>query len=205
MMRRLIQMHCIGNYEGYYYKNIVNDDIEYEPPKGIDDPRINRLHSLIVTLYIYLNQFRNNDSKFLTILKTSSVPTTSSRIIQSSSVQDKKSKLITNISEYLTQYNKIIKEWNPEKILDWLLEYLLTKLDSIYNANFPKIKEFYTWFINYMLNTEKTFTKVDIEKRNNKEFNGDDDFDFDEDGEVDDPYEDIDYEFDEDADFEASD
>jgi len=195
----------IGNYEGYYYKNIVNDDIEYEPPKGIDDPRINRLHSLIVTLYIYLNQFRNNDSKFLTILKTSSVPTTSSKIIQSSSSQDRKSKLITNISEYLTQYNKIIKEWNPEKILDWLLEYLLTKLDSIYNANFPKIKEFYTWFINYMLNTEKTFTKVDIEKRNNKEFNGDDDFDFDEDGEVDDPYEDIDYEFDEDADFEASD
>jgi hypothetical protein len=196
----------IGRHEGKLYKDVVNDNITYEPPKGVDDPRINKLHSYIVTLYIYLNQFKNNDPKFVMINKTSSVPSSSSGndFIKSSSDR-KKTKLITNISEYLNQYDKVIKEWNPEQILDWLLEYLINKLDSLYNSDYPKIREFYTWFVNYLLNTERTFTKVDIEKRNNKEFNGDDDFDFDEDNEVDDPFDEIDYEFDEDAEFETSD
>lgn len=195
----------IGRYEGKLYKDIVNDDIEHIPANGINDPRINKLHSFILILYIFLNQFKNNDPKFLFLNKTSSGVTSSSAGIIQSSSNKKSVKLVTKVSEYLDEYNKIAKIWNPEKILDWLLEYLITKLDKLYNTNYPKIKEFYSWFINYLLNTERTFTKVDKEKRNNKEFNGDDDFDFDEDNEIDDPFDGIDCDFDEDAEFEKSD
>jgi hypothetical protein len=203
MLRENINFNLIkyiGKYEGNLYKDIVNDNIINKQAKGIDDPRILKLHSYIIILYIYLNQFKNNDPKFLFINK--SVPKTSSGINVSTSSKPK-TKLKTNLSEYTKQYDKIIKEWNSEHILDWLLEYLITKLYQIYDADYPKIKEFYSWFINYLLNTEKMFTKADIEKRHNKEFKGDDDFDFDDNNEMENPYEDLDY--DENEDFEADD
>lgn len=192
----------IGNHEGLFYKDLINDNVPEQDIQGIDSFRINKVHSYIVVLYIYLNLFKNNDPKFIVITKTST-PTSSSGIVKSSS-DKKKHKLVTNISEYLNEYNKIIKTWNPNKILDWLYQYLVNKLDDIYQSDFPNVQEFYNWFVNYLLNTEKTFTKVDIEKRGDTEFAGDDDFDFDEDNEIEDPYEEIDYEFDEDAEFEQS-
>jgi len=192
----------IGNHEGLFHKDIINDNVPHPDITGINNFRLNKVHSYIVILYIYLNLFKNNDTKFLAITKTTSAKS-SSDIVKSSSANTKH-KLVTNINEYIKEYNKIIKDWNPNKILDWLYEYLITKLDKIYNSDYPNIQEFYNWFINYMINTERTFTKVDLEKRNDTEFVGDDDFDFDEDNEIDDPYEEIDYDFDEDADFEQS-
>jgi len=192
----------IGNHEGLFYKDIVNDNVPHVEISGINSFRLNKVHSYIIILYIYLNLFKNNDAKFLAITKTTSA-NSSSNIIESSS-SNTKQKLITNIKEYMDEYNKIIKEWNPNKILDWSYEYLVNKLDKIYNSDYPNIQEFYNWFINYMINTERMFTKVDLEKRGDSEFTGDDDFDFDEDNEIEDPYDEIDYEFDEDADFEQS-
>lgn len=195
----------VGRYEGIFYKDVVNDNIEHMPATGIDDPRINKLNSYIISLYIQLNLFKNGDQKFAILNKSSGdvVSSSSSKVITSSS--SKKNELVYKISEYFNEYNKIIKQWNPQKILDWLFEFLVNKLDAIYNSNVHNAKGFYTWFVNYLLNTEKTFTKVDIEKRNTKEFVGDDDFDFDEDNEVEDPFDDIDYEYDEDAEFESTD
>lgn len=196
----------IGNYEGYYFKDISNDNIEYVPILSVADSRINKLHSYIVSFYIYLNMFVNNDNKFNNINKTTSSNSTSifSSSSQSSSEKSKMD-IKTNIKEYIDEFNKIYRVWNPQHIYDWMFEFLIKKLDSLYKSNYNKIKEFYNWYMIYILALEKLFTKVDNNKQNDVEFEGDDDFDFDEDEGEEDPYDDIDYEEDEDADFEPSD